>query len=142
MREVASKGYVRTLRPGDTGVGFTLETLLGISANSSKSPDYKGIEIKSGRKRSQKSGRTTVFSQVPNWQISRLKGSKEILFERGRFHQIRQRMQLFHEFSTIKLNSYDMKLELDIDHDLLHQICIEDGVEMDNMGVAHSKGEF
>lgn len=128
MRGVTDKGYVRTLRPGDTGVGFTLETLLGISANSSKSPDYKGIEIKSGRKRSQKSGRTTVFSQVPNWQISRLKGTKEILFARGRFHQIKQRMQLFHEFSTTKFNSYNMKLELDLDHELLHQICIDDDV--------------
>ena len=130
MRGIAGKGYVRTLRLGDTGVGYTLETLLGISANSSKFPDYKGIEIKSGRKRSQKSGRTTIFSQVPNWQISRLKGSKEILFERGRFHVAKKRMQLFHEFSTIKLNSYNMKLDLDLDHDLLHQICVEDGVEV------------
>ena len=34
------------------GVGYTLETLLGIAANSSKAPDYKGIEIKSGRQKS------------------------------------------------------------------------------------------
>ena len=49
MKNIAAKGYIRTLRAGDTGVGFTLETLLGIPANSSKAPDYKGIEIKSGR---------------------------------------------------------------------------------------------
>ena len=113
MREIASKGYVKTLRSGDTGVGFTLESLLGISANSSKAPDCRGIEIKSGRKKSQRSGRTTIFSQVPSWGMSRLKSSKEILFERGRFHEVKKRMQLFHEFSAVKLNSYDMKLVVD-----------------------------
>ena len=38
MKNIASKGYIKTLRPGDGGVGFTLETLLGIKANSSKLP--------------------------------------------------------------------------------------------------------
>lgn len=127
MREIASKGYVTTLRPGDTGVGFTLETLLGISANSSKAPDFRGIEIKSGRKKSQRSGRTTIFSQVPNWKVSRLKGSKDILFNRGRFHDIKKRMQLFHEFSATKLNSYDMKLVVDYTKEQLHQVCHESG---------------
>jgi hypothetical protein len=39
LREISSKGFLPTLRPGDTGVGYTLETLLGISANSNKAPD-------------------------------------------------------------------------------------------------------
>jgi hypothetical protein len=127
MREIASKGYVKTLRSGDTGVGFTLESLLGISANSSKAPDFRGIEIKSGRKKSQRSGRTTIFSQVPSWGMSRLKSSKEILFERGRFHEVKKRMQLFHEFSAVKLSSYDMKLVVDHTKDQLHQVYVENG---------------
>ncbi len=125
MKEVSSKGFIRTMRPGDTGVGFTLETLLGISANSSRSPDFKGIEINSGRQKSQRSGRTTVFSQVPNWSISALKGSKEILFTRGKYHEAKQRVQLFHELSAIKANSYNMKLDLDFGRDLLHQVFME-----------------
>ena len=87
MKNIASKGYIKTLRPGDGGVGFTLETLLGIKANSSKLPDFQGIEIKSGRKKSLAKGRSTIFSQVPNWRISRLKGSKDILFTRGRYNK-------------------------------------------------------
>ena len=67
LTEICSRGFVQTLRAGDTGVGYTLETLLGIAANSSKSPDYKGIEIKSGRSRSVARGRTTIISLVPNW---------------------------------------------------------------------------
>ena len=49
LREVAATGPVLTSRTGDTAVGFAIETALGIPANSSKDPDYKGIEIKSGR---------------------------------------------------------------------------------------------
>jgi hypothetical protein len=127
LKLVGNKGFVNTLRPGDTGVGFTLETLLGIPANSSKAPDFKGIEIKSGRKRAHKSGRIQLFSQVPNWSISRLKGSKEILYARGKFNEKKQRTQLFHEFSAIKTNSYDMRLELENSQELLHQIYV--GVE-------------
>ena len=51
LKDISSKGFIKSLRNGDTGVGFTLESLLGISANSSKNPDYKGIELKSSRKR-------------------------------------------------------------------------------------------
>ena len=49
LSDVSRKGFIKTMRPGDTGVGFTLETLLGIEANSNKAPDYKGIELKSSR---------------------------------------------------------------------------------------------
>ena len=45
LKVISSKGFVSSLRQGDTGVGMTLESLLGISANSSKAPDYKGIEL-------------------------------------------------------------------------------------------------
>ena len=127
LKEISSKGYIKTLRAGDTGVGFTLESLLDIPANSNKAPDFKGIEIKSSRKKFQKSsGRSTIFSQVPNWKISRLKGSKEILLTRGKYHEQKKRMQLFHEFSALKINSYNMKLLLDHNKDLLHQIYLKD----------------
>ena len=124
MKGIAERGFISTLRAGAAGVGYTLETLLGIEANSSKAPDYKGIEIKSFRRRSQLSGRSTVFAQKPNWKISRLKSSKDILFARGRYNNEKQRWQLFHEFSALKPNSYGMKLSLDFNGSLLHQICL------------------
>lgn len=123
--DVSSMGYVDSLRSGDTGVGYTLETILGIQANSNKAPDFKGVEIKS--KRSKKSAsQTALFSQVPDWSISRLKSSKEILLERGRFSEEKQRLQLFHEISARKPNSYDLMLELDTDQSLprLKQVLV------------------
>jgi hypothetical protein len=67
-------------RTGDTAIGFTLEELLGIPANSSKDPDYKGIELKSGRGNKT---RTTLFAQVADWDISPCKKSVEILNKYG-----------------------------------------------------------
>ena len=60
----------------DTSVGRTLETALGIDINSSKLPDYKGIELKSFR--ANKGNRKNLFAQVPNWKISKFKRSAEI----------------------------------------------------------------
>ena len=124
LKAISSRGYITTMRPGDTGVGYTLETLLGIPANSSKAPDFRGIEIKSARQRSQRSGRTTVFSQVPNWSLSRLKGSKDLLYTRGKYSEKKARLQLFHELSAIKANSYDLRLDVDHASSQLHQIYV------------------
>lgn len=70
---VKSMGFVETKRTGDTGIGYTFEELIGIRANSNKTPDYKGIEIKCSRskqpkeKRKAPSGKQTLFSLIPNW---------------------------------------------------------------------------
>lgn len=75
-----AKSPFPALRSGDTAVGYTLETMLGIEANSSKQPDYKGIEIKSGRG---VKTRTTLFAQVADWDLSPCKKSAEILNKYG-----------------------------------------------------------
>lgn len=65
----------------DTGIGRTVESLLGIEMNPSKNPDYKGIELKSHRKPSKV--RNTLFTQAPEWAISRLKSGRAIVEEYG-----------------------------------------------------------
>ena len=74
LKEINSKGYI-TDAPGDTGVGYTLETPLGIPANSSQAPDFRGIEIKSVQ-RSQ--DQTHHCFQVPNWSLQ-AQSSKDLL---------------------------------------------------------------
>lgn len=94
----------------DTEVGRLLEELLGIPANSSRSPDYKGIEIKAGRSRS--TTRQTLFAKVPDWSISHLKSSAAILdafgYERGERHA----RQLRCTVSSKKLNTQGLYLAL------------------------------
>lgn len=99
LKELA-KNPMPALRSGSTGVGFTLETMLGIKANSSKEPDYKGIELKSGRGGK---NRTTLFAQVPDWSISPCKKSAEILNKYG--YQREDDFKLYCTLSTQKDNS-------------------------------------
>lgn len=132
LRDISAKGYIQTMRAGDTGVGFTLETLLGIQANSNKAPDYFGIEVKSARRHSRTTGQTQVFSQVPDWNLSRLKGSFDILHARGRFNSDKNRLQLYHEIGAVKPNSYGMQLEVNYNDDRLNQVThVEEIKEFD-----------
>ncbi|MGI8788022.1 MAG: MvaI/BcnI family restriction endonuclease [Pyrinomonadaceae bacterium] len=50
LEKVKEKGYVLSLRRGNTGIGYTLETLLGVEENNIKLPDLGTIELKSKRK--------------------------------------------------------------------------------------------
>jgi hypothetical protein len=97
LSTISAMGFVDSLRSGPTGVGFTLETLLGIKANSSRTPDYKGIELKSGRVPATgvPRNRSTIFSQVPKWELSQLKSGKEILHKYGYHNPQRNRTQLY-----------------------------------------------
>ena len=66
----------------DTGIGRTIETFLGINMNSDKTPDYKGIELKSHREK-RTSKKNVLFTQTPDWDISTLKSGREIVARYG-----------------------------------------------------------
>ena len=68
---IKQKGYVRTLRKGPTGVGKTLETLLGITENNISAPDLGTIELKSQRENH--TGMTSLFTfNRKAWKIPAL----------------------------------------------------------------------
>lgn len=66
----------------DTGIGRTIETFLGIKMNSDRTPDYKGIELKSHREK-RTSKKNVLFTQTPDWEISALKSGREIAAKYG-----------------------------------------------------------
>ena len=61
--EIKKMGFIKTHRKGDTGVGKTLEDLLGIKENNIAGPDFSTYELKSGRKDS--SSMLTLFTKAP-----------------------------------------------------------------------------
>ncbi len=77
LREIAKRGFIKSLVNSDTGVGRTLEKLLKIEMNSLKTPDYKGIELKSFREK--RTNRKGLFGKTPNWELSKFKSRVEIL---------------------------------------------------------------
>jgi hypothetical protein len=87
-RFVASRGS------GDMGVGKTVEWMLGIQANSSKDPDFRGIEIKSARTGQAKNKLTTLFSKTPDRKLS-LMTPYDVVMAFGRLDEETLRPQIY-----------------------------------------------
>lgn len=67
---VKERGWIDTMRTGDTGIGYTFETLLGIEENNEQIADFRGIEIKcKGVKEgtTASSGKINIFQAGPTW---------------------------------------------------------------------------
>tara|TARA_B110000902_G_C14267139_1_gene571804 strand:+ start:1390 stop:2565 length:1176 start_codon:yes stop_codon:yes gene_type:complete len=77
LKKISNEGFVKSKVNSDTGIGRTIEFLLGIEMNSSKSPDYKGIELKSFR--DSRNNRKGLFGKTPNWNLSKFKSRVEVL---------------------------------------------------------------
>jgi len=80
IKEIEKGGYVKSHRTGDTGIGKTLEDLLGLVENNIAGPDFSVYELKSGRKDS--SSMLTLFTKVPmpsgaNRELLRVFGYKQ-----------------------------------------------------------------
>ena len=68
--QIKEMGYIDTRRIGDTGIGYTFETLLGIKENNDQTADFKGIEIKCKGVNEEgytKAGKINLFQVAPTW---------------------------------------------------------------------------
>lgn len=101
----------------DTDVGRTVETVLGIPMNDSKQPDYKGIELKSKREKAKV--RSNLFTQSPNWNLSRCKSSKAIVDRYGYIPEGYDHKALHVTLSAAKPNQQSMGLNVNYDKELL-----------------------
>ncbi len=63
LKKIKKQGFVKTHRSGNTGIGKTLEDLLGIEENNIAGPDGHQTELKSTRKGS--SSKITLFTKSP-----------------------------------------------------------------------------
>lgn len=109
LNRIASKGPIPAMLKADTAIGRTLEALLGIDINSSKKPDYKGIELKSYRDK--KGNRKNLFAQVPDWSLSKFKSSSEILNNFG--YNRGEDFKLYCTVSALVRNSQGLTLKMD-----------------------------
>ena len=62
-KKICSMGWIKTHRPGPTGIGKTLEDLLGIEENNLDAPDFGEYELKSCRLNS--NSMLTMFTRAP-----------------------------------------------------------------------------
>jgi hypothetical protein len=68
--DISARGWIDSLREGDTGIGYTFESLVGIEENNDRRADYKGIEIKCKQMRDVggRGGKINLFQQAPAWE--------------------------------------------------------------------------
>jgi len=120
---VSKKGFIPTTVSGDTGVGMTLENELGISPNSSTSPDYKGIELKASRVSvtNKQKNKSQLFSRVPNWSLSPVSSAIDLVNKRG-YVDSDGRMALRQTVSGERVNARGLYLDIDYANEYLRQM--------------------
>lgn len=129
LKGLNKRGPIPSLLKADTSVGRTLEKALNIPINSSKEPDYKGIELKSFRVR--KSVRKNLFAQVPDWKLSKFKGSAEILNNFGYTRDVD--FKLYCTVSCKNRNSQGLMFR--VDHEIEQLIENSDKYEIGDFAV-------
>lgn len=64
FKEIKAKGYVKSRRINDTGIGKTFEDYLGVAENNISDSDFEGFEVKAHRRES--NSYITLFTQSPS----------------------------------------------------------------------------
>lgn len=114
----------------DTGIGRTIESFLGISMNSDKTPDYKGIELKSFRDK-RRGNKNVLFTQTPDWNISAFKSGKEIVEKYGyinkdgfkTYQNTVQCSPVNSQFLFLHVNHLDERLELQAERRIIEDVA-------------------
>lgn len=110
MELIKAKGYIRTLRRGDTGVGHTLEQELGLTENNISLPDLSVGELKAARRNT--TSMLTLFTKEPLSNYGR-KRDRYLLNEFAYDSEKEDRLKEL--YTTIDANNYNsqgFKLEL------------------------------
>src|SRR3989338_6616306 len=110
LKELFKQGYVKSLRSNDTGIGYTLETLLKIKENNSGEPafDYNGLPVELKAQRETASSRVTLMTKTPNWDPLK---PKEIMEKFG-YKDLHDRQALKITLIANNFNAKGFKLEV------------------------------
>lgn len=126
LLEISKRGFIKTLRKGDTGIGFTLETEMGIKENNIDHCDFiyngKSVELKAQRKDT--GSNITLLTKEPKWFPLK---SKEIIQKYGyKDKKARPGLKV-----TLKLNEFNkqgLTLQVDENEKRLNVVHNNDGV--------------
>lgn len=126
LLEISKRGFIKTKRKGDTGIGYTLETILGIEENNSGEPDfiYREIPVELKAQREHVTSNVTLITKVPHWNPL---SSKEIIEKYGYLDK-RSRKALKITLKATGYNAQKMKLEIDEENNRLNIVHETDGV--------------
>jgi hypothetical protein len=109
---IKSKGYVTTLRSGSTGIGYTLETLLGLEENNHPAGDFQGMELKAyrdGEGALDDKEKMNLFLKEPKW-LDGLKSADRIV---AYGYVDKNGRAAMYSTVTVKENSHGFRFEPD-----------------------------
>ena len=100
FKKIRKMGKIKSRRSGDTGVGKTLEDILGVEENNFELPDLYGFEVKSMRQIT--SSKLTLFTKAPS-----PKGSNNKLREKyGSIDEAFSELRVLHTTLSIDWNTH------------------------------------
>jgi hypothetical protein len=140
MNQIKKLGFVESNRSGDTGIGKTLEDLLGINENNIAGPDFDIYELKSGRKDS--SSMLTLFTKAPM-----PKGSNKTLLEAFGYKQRNKQNQnqvhvtdyMAGQIHEHELSTREKELHVTIDSKSVNSVGLKLEVKGDGIYIANEK---
>ncbi len=113
LAKISKLGPIKSLNKSSNSIGFTLQEVLGIEYSSKNKNNFYGYIINATDRK--KSNRTNLFACVPDWKISRLKSSREILDQYGKKHDDNEKYSksLFCTVDAVHPNSFGLSLICD-----------------------------
>ena len=117
LQKIKNKGFVKSLRRGSTGVGYTFEVLFGVEENNIPIPDVGGrVELKTIRRDSQSLITLFTFNKGV-WHIKQKK-----LIQKYDYFDKKGRKALKNTVFYNKPISQGLKLEIDEAKDMIYLI--------------------
>lgn len=84
LADVARKGWIPAVGIGDRSVGMTLLCQLGMKHSVDAKPRLHGLTVSARRgSRLKDENRVNLFAKVPDWDVSALKSSRQIVDTHG-----------------------------------------------------------
>jgi len=129
--KVIGNRWIRSCSPNKKNpkdVGDTLESAIGIEVNNLREADYKGeVEIKTKLLSSKTAD--TLFSQVPDWELSPIKSVKDMILTYGYNSRHIKRVGYKDLFVTVSNNPNPQGLYLEVDYsnEQVHQYYNNNG---------------
>lgn len=125
--QIEAQGWVTTRRAGDTGVGYTLESLLGVPENNLPLGDFHGMEVKAYRDAEAEfddNEKMNLFLKEPAW-VDGLNSADRV---RQYGYRDENNRQAWYLSVTSSVNEAGLKLSVDSDRTQLqlsrHDILI------------------
>jgi len=108
LEKIKAMGFIKTHRAHDTGIGKTLEDLLGIKENNLRLPDVGEIELKA--KRMDSDSMLTLATKSPE-----PKGASKILFEKCKYLDKEGKYNLHSTVCGSRKNTQSLKVVFEKD---------------------------